>query len=1127
MPLSAKEQEILDKQRRLAAQIGTKPKPPPPPSSSSARKPPPPPGSRQRPSMPIKKKPPDNANQNRPGSSKIVSVAQLTKSSTAQRPTTSSSQSTKEKSKGIKKPPPPPPATSTLKRPTKKRPASAMGGTVMSATALVAAARAKVATKEDTNRGSVGGDTSNKQGTGNGRPSPRVQRKSVTVSGGSSLAKLVQNVKANTQQGENDDAELSSTLQTVRPDDFWKHLRSWDFVSQYAEMVQPDTVVSSTPMQTKKSLPDIFLNARHYMAAWAPLCMAECRAQLLQEFGTNNNNKSIETVLVSVESTSTKLKKFGRRGGPMITASDDAPWMEENETGGHVLLRPKERRKNADSNRGSWSFMANDVCLLLLPKYKNILDELQATGSISSVPDGDFSKCGFVGHTESSRSDLNGLILKVSKRQWLRLGQDEMYFVKIGSNVTALREFTALSGVETLPMKRYLLGRHLEGTAKLSSSKQSQVGRGHHSADELLNKMGGSQALGKGFISYARKKFNASQLTAIAASALEYGDGGFTLIKGPPGTGKTTTLVAVLNSLHIRQFNKYYDEVRRIASLPTGTRQSALEVAKKAKPRLLVCAPSNAAVDNIILKIMENGFIDGQGMRYNPSMVRVGVGQSNAVRAVSLETTVDAIFAEHQDTTALDSSIKGYKMELSRITQDIAKLRRRAYAIATACPWPLARDWEIRVDEETFDEEPRVYFVNHKEKMTTYDVPPPPEPDETHFPAKSMPEYRSYMSRIVKLVENYFSVKSHLEQCTIVKASTNNGARNFEIQQDLEQHVLNSVHIVMTTLGTAGSRTLEGTDKFEVVVVDEAAQSVEPATLSALRLGSRHCVLVGDPQQLPATIFNVSGRNSKYDRSLFQRLEEAGQEVFMLAEQYRMHPKISHFPRHIFYGGNLLDGPNVTKPDYGDPLRGIVCRAVPTFQPLTILDLDSKEERGGTSLSNSAEAQLAVFLYEKLKEMSDGLSSKSRVAVITPYAQQARLLRKSFTDALGQRYTDFVEVNTVDAFQGREANIVIFSAVRAAGSHGIGFLSDVRRMNVALTRAKHFLFVIARCQSIVVNPYWNDLVEHARETKAVVRVPMTQNRGPMRMDFGSPTTWPLEQESLPPADPRKRQRKGT
>lgn len=194
------------------------------------------------------------------------------------------------------------------------------------------------------------------------------------------------------------------------------------------------------------------------------------------------------------------------------------------------------------------------------------------------------------------------------------------------------------------------------------------------------------------------------------------------------------------------------------------------------------------------------------------------------------------------------------------------------------------------------------------------------------------------------------------------------------------------------------------------------------------------------------------------------------------------------------------------------------------------MDLDSREERGGTSLANSSEAHLAVHLYSSLRDVTRGLSAQARVAVITPYSQQANLLRRYFRDLLGENYAKFVEVNTVDAFQGREAKIVIFSAVRAAGSHGIGFLSDVRRMNVALTRAKSFLFVIARCESIIVNPYWKDLVEHARATHAVVRVPILgQDRTPMKRPlFGSLNDWKLESANGPlrsdeskPIDPRQ------
>ena len=221
--------------------------------------------------------------------------------------------------------------------------------------------------------------------------------------------------------------------------------------------------------------------------------------------------------------------------------------------------------------------------------------------------------------------------------------------------------------------------------------------------------------------------------------------------------------VAVLNSLHIRQYNKYYEDVRRIAVQTSGNRQNALNMARKAKPRLLVCAPSNAAVDNVILKIMEDGFVDGQGQRYNPSIVRVGTGQSANVCAVALETKVDAIFENHLDVGKLENSITAYQVELKRITQDIARLRKRVHAMSTACKWPLSRDWEIRVDEETFDETGRVFFVNHKEQSTTYEIPPPPEPGQDQFKATSMPEFRAYVARIVKLVENYFSVKTHLE----------------------------------------------------------------------------------------------------------------------------------------------------------------------------------------------------------------------------------------------------------------------------------------------------------------------------------------------------------------------------
>ena len=146
-------------------------------------------------------------------------------------------------------------------------------------------------------------------------------------------------------------------------------------------------------------------------------------------------------------------------------------------------------------------------------------------------------------------------------------------------------------------------------------------------------------------------------------------------------------------------------------------------------------------------------------------------------------------------------------------------------------------------------------------------------------------------------------------------------------------------------------------------------------------------------------------------------------------------------------------------------------------------------------MSNSTEAHFALHLYTSLVHGGMGqVVNKTKVSIITPYSQQAAVLRRVFSQSLGSDYTNRVEVNTVDAFQGRESNIVIFSCVRAAGSRGIGFLSDVRRMNVALTRAKFFLFVIARCESIVMNPYWADLVSHAKDASSVIRVPVNRQK---------------------------------
>lgn len=567
------------------------------------------------------------------------------------------------------------------------------------------------------------------------------------------LKNLVQNVSSISSSGDT----AASYAVNITPNDFWKNIRSWDFVTDLAKQRLEENNFSNRQSNAngdenmtkgaKKPVPNTFINCRHYMAVWAPLCLAECRSQLLSEVMTDcsqMNSRNSPLVMVNVDTTWKNGNRGGHHHGRLVHSD-----LSEMTDSCQVILKTKNR---GDGNR---KFFPHDICCLVPVDKKDIVESLLRGSLRSNKNKNERNSSGFqeeafqrscvVGHTEVHRSSVNGLILKISKRKWAQIGTKEMYVLRIGSNITALREFTALCNMEMIPLSRYILGKDLDEAKRNDSgkrarpkSKKGEISDPRHKM-ELLKNMGGVEALGKGFTNYVYKKFNPSQLMAISESSQGYGDGGFTLIKGPPGTGKTTTLVNILNALHIRQFNKYYEEVRKLVALPTGSRSAALEMARTHKPRLLVCAPSNAAVDNVIIKIMEEGFVDGSGQRYNPSMIRVGVGQSKTVKDVALETKVDQILSENSDAQELESSIAGFRMELQRITTDIVKCRKRIHAIANASPWPLGKDWEIRIDETTFDETSRVYFVNHREHATSFECPPPPEPGETQFHPRSMP----------------------------------------------------------------------------------------------------------------------------------------------------------------------------------------------------------------------------------------------------------------------------------------------------------------------------------------------------------------------------------------------------
>lgn len=306
----------------------------------------------------------------------------------------------------------------------------------------------------------------------------------------------------------------------VEPNDYWKNLRHWDFIRDLNEKMgenRSKRKADDTPKHKVQPLPDAFASHREYCALWSPLIMIETRAQLLSD------------------------------------AISDIPYWKSKDEKRPVRVRVEVRKRDLEGERDAIglvvkealgdisferTFLANDV-ICLVCEEKTIWDGAKGVlldkekGQSSSEGD---APCCIVGHIEHTRRSIENLVITISRKIWKQIGRGEMTLLKIGCNITSLREFTALCRMDRLPLADYILCNKMnveednEGSCvvngHLDPEKEKQAKK------EVLQKMGGPIALGKGFVDYARQKFNLSQLKGISASAAEYGNGGFTLVSG-------------------------------------------------------------------------------------------------------------------------------------------------------------------------------------------------------------------------------------------------------------------------------------------------------------------------------------------------------------------------------------------------------------------------------------------------------------------------------------------------------------------------------------------------------------------------------------------------------------------
>ena len=237
--------------------------------------------------------------------------------------------------------------------------------------------------------------------------------------------------------------------------------------------------------------------------------------------------------------------------------------------------------------------------------------------------------------------------------------------------------------------------------------------------------------------------------------------------------------------------------------------------------------------------------------------------------------------------------------------------------------------------------------------------------------------------------------------------------------------------------------------------------------------------MIGDPSQLPATIFSKLAESKEYDRSLFARMQTSGYPVTLLDQQYRMNRYVSKFISDSFYSGKLQDNINIDD-IIGDPpvLKN------PAIQYLVFLHSTGCEEFENGSYQNIREIDLALNVCEEIHQSTPGMDL-GNIGIISPYSRQVYQIKERIKLAT-KEIANNVEVNTVDGFQGREKDVIIFSCVRSYGKEDtahknktIGFLDDARRMNVSLSRARFSLIVIGNITKLYESKRWRKLIDYS------------------------------------------------
>ena len=304
--------------------------------------------------------------------------------------------------------------------------------------------------------------------------------------------------------------------------------------------------------------------------------------------------------------------------------------------------------------------------------------------------------------------------------------------------------------------------------------------------------------------------------------------------------------------------------------------------------------------------------------------------------------------------------------------------------------------------------------------------------------------------------------------------------RATELEIRINAQLFGEARVIACTLVGSAHRLLDG-QKFGTVFIDEAAQALEAACWIPIRRCSR-VILAGDHCQLPPTVKSIAALKAGLGKTLMERIVEQKPEVVtLLRMQYRMNEEIMRFSSDWFYGNQVESAPEVK-------YRSILDLDV----PMEWIDYRFQEEFVGESFGriNKAEAELTLMTLQEYFERigkTRVLNERLDVGVISPYRAQVQYLRSQLKKKeYFKPFRHLITVNTVDGFQGQERDIIVISLVRSNDEGQIGFLRDLRRMNVAITRARMKLIILGDAQTMTRHPFYRRLYEYVEALKTCV-----------------------------------------